>query len=90
MAKKKIEKNIFDAIILDLKIPKFDGYQLLKYLNENKVNLRILIITSRMQIYYEDIKNSHREIEENKLLNLADTILIKPFKLIELIKKLSI
>ncbi len=32
--KKLIEKNKYDIIVLDLKIPNFDGYQILNFINK--------------------------------------------------------
>jgi DNA-binding response OmpR family regulator len=89
--RKIIVKNKFDIIILDLKIPKFDGYQILDYISKNNITSKVIVITARMKIHYEDIikQNQEQEKEENDLLKKADSILIKPFKLTELINKIK-
>jgi len=87
--KKIIEKNKFDIIILDLKIPKFDGYQILNFIRKKNIMSKVIVITARMKIHYEDIVKQNQEQKKNDLLKKADSILIKPFKLIELINKIK-
>jgi len=89
--KKLIEKNKFDIIILDLKIPNFNGYQILNFINKKKINSKIIVITARMKIHFEDIINQNLIKKEDDLLKIANFVLIKPFKisdLISIIKKI--
>lgn len=90
--KKIIAKNKFDIIILDLKIPKFDGYQILDFMNKKSITSKVIVITARMKIHYEDIIKQNQEQEEKEidLLKKADSILMKPFKLTELINKIKV
>ena len=87
--KKLLENNEFDIIVLDLKIPRFDGYQILEYIAKKNIKSRVIVITARMKIHYEDIVTQNREQEENDILKNTDYILKKPFKLIELINKIK-
>jgi DNA-binding response OmpR family regulator len=83
--KKLMEKNIYDIIILDLKIPKFDGYQILDFIGKIKINSKIIVITARMKIDFEDIINHNQEKNEEDLLKIANQVLLKPFYINDLI-----
>ncbi|MBN1798875.1 MAG: response regulator [Spirochaetales bacterium] len=87
--KKIIEKNKYDIIVLDLKIPKFDGYRILDFMSKKLIKSKVIVITARMKIHYEDIIRQNQEQEENDLLKKADSILIKPFKIMELINEIN-
>ena len=69
--KKIITKNKFDIIVLDLKIPKFDGYQILDFISKINIMSKVIVITARMKIYYEDIIKQNQEDKENDLLDRA-------------------
>ncbi len=45
-AYEKIKNNNFSLIILDIQLPKLDGFSLLKKLNDEKIKLPNIIITS--------------------------------------------
>ena len=66
--------QIYEAIILDLGLPKMDGIEVLRKLRLRKLLMPVLIISAR------------EEIDDRiKALDLgADDYLVKPFKLIEL------
>ena len=42
----KIANHKFDAILSDISMPNFDGYQLLDYLNENHIEIPVVFITA--------------------------------------------
>ena len=83
--KKLIKKNKYDVIVLDLKIPNFDGYQILNFINKKKIKSNIIVITARMKINFEDIINQDQEKKEDDLLKIANFVLLKPFKISELV-----
>jgi len=87
--KKLIGKNNYDIIVLDLKLPKFSGYQILKFIEKNKINSKIIVMTARMKIHFEDIINENLEQNEDDLLKIANFVLIKPFNIIDLINKIK-
>ncbi|MTI46751.1 response regulator transcription factor [Sporosalibacterium faouarense] len=64
-----MEKQYFDLIILDLMMPKMDGYQLCKELRDVGENIPILMITAQ-----QEIENKHRGF-----LVGTDDYMIKPF-----------
>lgn len=89
LGKKSITKNKYDAIILDLKIPHFDGYRILDFIRKKKIKSKIIVITARMKINFEDIINQNQDQKEDNLLKVANFVLNKPFKTIDLIEKIK-
>jgi heavy metal response regulator len=68
------EAESYDAIILDLALPKIDGITICKRLRERKIKTPILMLTARSQV-------------EDKVIGLdsgADDYLVKPFEFSEL------
>lgn len=69
-----LHDQIYDAVILDLGLPKIDGFKLLKRLRARHIMVPVIILTARESI--DDVVNA---------LDLgADDYLNKPFKLPEL------
>ncbi len=73
-----IEKKNYDLILLDIMLPKIDGYELLEYIKQ-KANIPVLFVTA---------KNQTRD--KIKGLNLgADDYITKPFEIEELIARIE-
>lgn len=70
---------LYDAIILDLSLPKLEGIDLLKKLREKKINIPVLILTAR-----NDIKDKIKGLNTG-----ADDYLTKPFDFEELLARLN-
>lgn len=73
-----IEYGIYDAIILDIMMPKVDGITVVKKMRENKNNTPVLILTAKAEI-------------DDKVLGLdagADDYLTKPFAMKELLARI--
>ena len=69
-----LHEHVYDAVILDLGLPKIDGFEVLKRMRGRKVVAPVIILTAR-----DDLD------ERVKGLDLgADDYLTKPFKLPEL------
>ena len=66
--------NTYDLVVLDINLPKVDGYEVLKKLRETDINTRVIIVSA------------NREIEDRiKGLDLgANDYLVKPFDFLEL------
>lgn len=63
------ESSIYDAIVLDVMLPKMDGFQVLKQIRSDKINTPVLMLTAKAEV-------------EDRIygLNLgADYYLTKPF-----------
>ncbi|WP_434778396.1 response regulator [Neisseria sp. Ec49-e6-T10] len=69
----------YDAVVLDLSLPKIDGLDVLAYWRQNKLNTPVLILTARDSI--------DQRVEG--LQAGADDYLCKPFALVELAARLQ-
>ncbi len=78
IASNYIEKNVYDLILLDIMLPKVDGYELLDYIRKS-YETPTIFITAKSQI--ED---------KIKGLNLgADDYITKPFEIEELVARVE-
>lgn len=74
LADEALRANVFDLLILDLGLPKLDGFDVLRRLRERNVRIPVLIL-------------SGRQAPDEKVQGLdlgADDYLVKPFSLSEL------
>jgi DNA-binding response OmpR family regulator len=83
---KQAEENLYDILLLDLKLPSLSGFEILKKIRENKSNLKIIILSGRP--FNEKMLNQKND-EELETLKLADTILSKPYDVEKLLKKIK-
>lgn len=72
---KRREGGLFDIVLLDIELPKVDGFEVLKYVRENSPESRVIVVTG-----YADIENAVRS-----LLLGASGFLSKPYKLNEIL-----
>ncbi len=72
-----IEKNHYDLILLDIMLPKFDGYELLEYAKGEQIP--VIFITAKGELK-----------DRVKGLNMgADDYIVKPFEMEELIARVN-
>jgi len=69
-----ISLNNYDLVLLDLNLPDFTGFELLKYLNKNKISIPTVVISAH--------SNLKSKLEAFKLG--ADDYMIKPIDMEEL------
>ncbi len=72
-------KNAPDLIILDIMLPKSDGYQFCQYLRENDIDIPIIMLTAKKE-------------EMDKVMGFelgADDYVTKPFGLLELLARIK-
>jgi len=76
-----VKKNKLDIILLDIMMPNVDGYQVLKYLKENKdfKEIKVIILSA---------KNKTTDIELGLKLG-ADKYIAKPFSTKNLVKEVK-
>lgn len=67
--------NKFDLILLDIKMPKVDGFEVLKFIKANTPHIKVIMLTA-----FADLKNA---IESKKLG--ADDFISKPYDLVDLL-----
>lgn len=76
---KQYKEGDFDVVITDLRMPKMDGYELMKKIHERNPNIPVFIITGHTTI------GEDREIEAKGALN----VLTKPVSLKQIVENLS-
>jgi DNA-binding response OmpR family regulator len=87
--KKLIEKNDYDILLLDLKLPGLHGLEILKSIREKNIRSKVIVITGRPlitglfkeEVYYEDQKEC--------ITKLADALITKPFDIEKLLGKIK-
>ena len=72
--------NTYDLIILDVMLPKVDGFEILKKARKEKITSKIIMLTAKSTI----------EDKLNGFNNGADDYLTKPFHIDELIARVNI
>lgn len=80
IAKKTFNNNNFDLCIIDVMLPKLDGFQLASYIREKNTQIPIIFVTAK-------------SMQEDKLKGLkigADDYITKPFSIEELVLKINI
>ncbi|HLR68437.1 response regulator transcription factor [Virgibacillus alimentarius] len=78
-AMKKVEKNVYDIILLDLMLPEIDGLEVCRQLRKKQIDTPIIMLTARNE-------------EFNKILGLelgADDYLTKPFSPKEVVARIK-
>lgn len=71
--------NIYDLIILDVMLPKVDGFKLLEEIRREKINAKVIMLTAKSMI-------------EDKLMGFnsgANDYLTKPFHIDELVARVN-
>jgi len=72
------EVNDYDLIVLDLMIPKIDGFGVLKKIRERKNNVPILVLTAK-----DSLEDTVRGLDAG-----CDDYLTKPFAFVELLARI--
>jgi DNA-binding NtrC family response regulator len=70
-----LKSQTFDLILLDIKMPNVDGFEVLKYVKENQPATKVIMLTG-----FADLKNA---IESKKLG--AEDFVSKPYDLVDLL-----
>lgn len=70
-----VQARTFDLVLLDIKMPKVDGFEVLKFLKSKYPNIKVIMLTG-----FADLKNA---IESKKLG--AEDFVSKPYDLVDLL-----
>jgi len=84
-ALKSYTSNFYDLIILDIKMPKIDGFELYNKIREKDPKVKICFLTAS-EMYYEKFRKARSEI--GKIIG-EDCFIQKPIKNEDLLKKLT-
>ena len=77
--------NFYDLVILDIKMPKMDGFQLYMKIREKDPKIKICFLTAS-ELYYEEFRKMHHEL--GKTIN-EDYFIQKPIRNEDLVKHLT-
>ena len=77
--------NFYDLVILDIKIPKMDGFQLYTKIREKDPKVKICFLTAT-EFYYEKFRKKYSELD--KTID-KEYFLQKPIKKEDLIKNIT-
>ncbi len=72
---KTVQTKPFDLVLLDIKMPKVDGFEVLKFIKQNYPKMKVIMLTG-----FADLKNA---IESKKLG--AEDFVSKPYDLVDLL-----
>ncbi len=78
---KLIEKNSYDILLLDIKLPGLNGIDMLRNLSKKKPAIKIFIISGR--------PFTERILSEENLMSLVSGVMIKPFDVRLLLEKIK-
>ncbi|MBI4811376.1 MAG: response regulator [Ignavibacteriales bacterium] len=70
-----VQKKKFDLVLLDIKMPKVDGFEVLKFIKKNLPVIKVIMLTG-----FADLKNA---IESKK--HGAEDFVSKPYDLVDLL-----
>ncbi len=84
-------KGSYDAVILDLKLPGLNGYQVLKSAREHGCRAKIIVLSGRPlgPTPLNDLQDP-AQAEEEKILSQADLVMNKPVDVAALLEKVRI
>jgi DNA-binding response OmpR family regulator len=71
----ELDKAKYDLVLLDIKMPRMNGFEVLKYIREKHGKTKVVMLTG-----FADLKNA---IESKKLG--ADDFVSKPYDLVDLL-----
>ena len=84
-ALKSYRSNFYDLVILDIKMPKMDGFQLSSKIREQDPKAKICFLTAS-ELYYEKFRKIYSELD--KTIN-EDYFIQKPINAEDLVKHLN-
>ncbi|HUI30454.1 MAG TPA: response regulator [Candidatus Acidoferrales bacterium] len=80
MIRKKIERREkFDVILLDIKMPRVDGFEVLKFVKGNVPETKVIMLTA-----YADVKNAIESLRQG-----ASDFVSKPYDLDDILTSIN-
>jgi len=85
-----LEKNAYDLVLLDIKMPGLNGIEVLKHAKEKKFPGKYVIITGGVA---EDENSNSVKVAvsepDQEIVKLADAIIGKPFNVVAILEKIQ-
>jgi CheY-like chemotaxis protein len=82
LALSKFKPNFYDLIVLDIKMPNMDGFELCKRIKEIDSKIKVCFLTAS-EMYYETFRKKEYDVIDK------DLFLRKPIENEDLIKKVN-
>jgi DNA-binding response OmpR family regulator len=79
--KELVEKNPYDILLLDMKLPGLSGREILESVKKTNTKIKILILSGSPTI--------HKALKEDSTLSKADGLMNKPFEVTTLLNKIE-
>ena len=80
MVRKKVEQSEkYDVILLDIKMPKVDGFEVLKFVKGNVPETKVIMLTA-----YADVKNAIESLRQG-----ASDFVSKPYDLDDILTSIN-
>ncbi|PIQ89281.1 MAG: hypothetical protein COV72_03830 [Candidatus Omnitrophica bacterium CG11_big_fil_rev_8_21_14_0_20_42_13] len=83
----------YSLVILDLKMPRMSGYDVLRYIRAGFPSLKVIVITgidlNKLNAEMENVFTKKAGESPANILKRADAVLSKPFDVEELLNKIS-
>jgi two-component system response regulator AtoC len=88
-AKKMIEQTDLSVILLDLKMPGLNGFEVLKIIREKRKTARVLILSGRFanEKYLQD-EDDPVDPEKREMIKCADGFINKPFDIDQVLARI--
>jgi two-component system OmpR family response regulator len=86
---KAIEDARYDLAILDLKLPKLNGYDVLKTIRNQGNHLKVLVLSGRPLSDPLVKETSNYNQDEEAILQMANAVLNKPFRIEDLLETIQ-
>jgi DNA-binding response OmpR family regulator len=84
-----IKKQEFDIMILDLKMPQMNGFDVLGHLKETGSKIRTIVLTGSILGSTLPDTKSLPQAEKKRILKFADIVMNKPFNVIKLLENIK-
>ena len=86
LALNSYKSNFYDLVILDIKMPKMDGFELYNKIKEKDPKMKICFLTAS-EMFYEEIRKTRYILDEK----FGDEYFIqKPIKTDDLVQKMNV
>lgn len=85
-----MKERQFQIVILDLKLPGINGYEILKVIKNTAKRVKVIVLSGRPLGDPLLKENGVSQDDEEKSLNLADLVINKPFMVDKFIQKIKV
>ncbi|MFH1428326.1 MAG: response regulator [Candidatus Margulisiibacteriota bacterium] len=86
---KSLTTDKYDLLLLDLKMPRVSGFDILKHVKEQKIKLPVLVITGNP--LSSNIVEGSRDTDasERQIIKTAEGVINKPFNIPDLLTRIE-